>query len=1257
MAIGKKRTRHPREISIKSSTVLVLTEPAPGVRASVLSSGSKSAQACLPAILAVLVLFLLFPIGSAATTHIAASSHTVALKSDGSLWAWGYNSDGQLGDGSKVNSLMPKQIGTGFAAVAAGGGGWHTIALKSDGSLWAWGDNGRGQLGDGSTTDSQVPKQIDTGYAAIAAGQLHTVALKSDGSLWAWGYNGGGQLGDGTTVNSLVPKQIGTGYAAVAAGGFHTVALKLDGSLWAWGDNGYGQLGDGTTVDSLVPKQISTGFAAVAAGVEHTVALKLDGSLWAWGRNNSSQIGDDTISAAILVPKQIGTGYAAIAAGWEHTVALKSDGSLWTWGDNGWGGQLGDGTTVNSRVPKQIGTGYAAIAAGRIHTVALKSDGSLWAWGSNAAGQLGDGSTTDSLLPKQIGTGYGGDDIAPAVPTGLTAVPIGATQMSLSWMASTDNAGVTWYKVYRNGALIGSAGTTSYGDSGLTASSAYIYTVAACDVAGNCSAQSVAVAITTGASDIATPSAIVANISTNQPNYTVDSGEVLKLSGNILAGSYAGQVADVYIQAQLNAGPPVYFLGPTQQWTTAVAPIAAGFPIADVSAPDFYQTPVVTGLPPGNYQFSMIVAPAGNDPATSDNRLGYGSTTTKVHPAPVAEETISAFLSAKTGGTIALASGSSVTIPPGALAGDQVVTLSLLSSLPKQPPGGLMTGVGRSLSLAFSTQQPFAGTSQTQGIQFTLNHGATPPARLSGSMPVVDIVDDDNFAALVPIPCDSSSTCSVVPISAIQSFPVTPSIHVGAVNTVTDGMPLPQLGNKTWTGDRWSDGVYQIDPNKKYLVLVHGILSATEKAFPDSKTVEGIRRAGGYDAVLGFNYEFYKGVDDGGAALSRFLTTLKSAGLQKVDIEAHSMGGAVTLSAICRNDDIKIGNVVMLGSPVTGTPAATAGTIEQANLGLVGLVNPLGTLVLNLQSLYQQPTLQTAQQLLTGQYAPDLQRGSDILRYNNGCVASKLNRADSTLGATNLVCVAGDVFTASPAMRATGTYLKSWFGGEGFDGVIPKSSAMCEGAGFNPARVTAMVFPLSHTELQADLEVIATVGAVVNPAAPPACTTYSYSAWSACQSNNTQTRTETSRSPTGCAGTPVLSQACTYTPPTPEVTLTGSFTYTCSVAESFRGTPLYFTVTIQGTATGRERTSTYSGTQLEIPSMDRDFGDSYNCGSWKDLAPYRGCRRESGQPATTSFTVRFTASAASLSTPEPATYYGMVLGYPRYEFPGRISCP
>jgi alpha-tubulin suppressor-like RCC1 family protein len=299
------------------------------------------------------------------------------------LWAWGWNGSGQLGDGTTDDKNTPTQIGsaTGWSAIAVG---WnHTVALKSDGTLWAWGDNTYGQLGDGTNTRRSTPTQESTGaanWSAISGGGEHTVALKSDGTLWAWGRNHNGQLGDGTTAEKYTPTQIRseTNWTAIAATALRTVALKSDGTLWSWGRNDKGQLGDGTNTDRSTPTQESTeatNWTKITGGGYDTVALKSDGTLWAWGHNYCAQLGDGTTSDR-NTPTQESTGatdWTAISGSTDFTVALKSDGTLWSWGCNS-KGQLGDGTTTNRSTPTQESTGatdWYAIAA-RTGTVALK---------------------------------------------------------------------------------------------------------------------------------------------------------------------------------------------------------------------------------------------------------------------------------------------------------------------------------------------------------------------------------------------------------------------------------------------------------------------------------------------------------------------------------------------------------------------------------------------------------------------------------------------------------------------------------------------------------------------------------------------------------------------------------------------------------------------------------------------------------------------------------------------------------------------
>ncbi|MDP1619401.1 MAG: RCC1 repeat-containing protein, partial [bacterium] len=332
---------------------------------------------------------------------------------------------GQLGDNSTDSKLTPVQVlGVDAVGVLSGiiqitAGSSHACALKNDSSVFCWGNNWAGELGDNTTTKRYTPVQVLgvdaigtlTDVGQIVSGGAFSCAIKNDGSVFCWGYNGAGELGDGSYIDRLTPVQVlgvdGIGtltdVSQVTAGFDHACALKIDGSVNCWGYNPYGQLGDNTTVNKNVPVQVVdadgtgslTDVNEITAGMDYVCALKNDGSVFCWGYNVHGQLGDNTTTQKLIPVQVLGVNAVGtlsdvnrIAAGSNHTCALKNDGSVFCWGYNGYG-QLGDDTTVQKLTPIQVlGVGtfgtlsdVSQIATGASHTCALKNDGSVFCWG------------------------------------------------------------------------------------------------------------------------------------------------------------------------------------------------------------------------------------------------------------------------------------------------------------------------------------------------------------------------------------------------------------------------------------------------------------------------------------------------------------------------------------------------------------------------------------------------------------------------------------------------------------------------------------------------------------------------------------------------------------------------------------------------------------------------------------------------------------------------------------------------------------
>ena len=310
------------------------------------------------------------------------------------MWSWGYNANGQLGNNSNANVSSP-------VMVASGGNNWkqvsagriHTSAIKTDGTLWSWGWNSYGQIGNNNFTGISYPAQTvsaGTNWKQVACGDYFTTAIKTDSTIWAWGRNAFGALGSGATLSTNYPSPIQNAVAGqlwkqVACGESHVAAIRTTGQLYTWGKNDYGQLGDTTIVNKSNPVEISTGgtnWKQVSCGSSHTAAIKINGTLWTWGRNTTGNLGDNTVvhKSSPVQTLSGGTNWKQVGTSFLSTMAIKTDGTLWLWGHDS-SGQLGDNTITQSKTPIQTisgGTNWKYVGSGRMaqFTCAIRDDSS-----------------------------------------------------------------------------------------------------------------------------------------------------------------------------------------------------------------------------------------------------------------------------------------------------------------------------------------------------------------------------------------------------------------------------------------------------------------------------------------------------------------------------------------------------------------------------------------------------------------------------------------------------------------------------------------------------------------------------------------------------------------------------------------------------------------------------------------------------------------------------------------------------------------
>ncbi len=355
------------------------------------------------------------------TNSQGAASYPTAL-------TWGNNTDGRLGDNTTTSKSSPVFVSGGFTDwTQISAGGYATIAVRANGTAWAWGSNANGQLGMGTASTSRLsPVSVVGGFTdwvQVSAGQNHGLGLRSNGTVWSWGQNGQGQIGDGLSdpisIRSSPVSVVGgfTDWVQVTTGSsaFHSIGLRANGTLWGWGRNTNGQLGDNTNISKSSPVSVVGGFTdwvQVSAGGAHSIGVRANGTAWAWGLGSSGRLGDGTSSSSnTLSPVSVVGGFTdwvQVSAGGAHSIGVRANGTAWAWGYNG-SGQLGTNNTTGTSSPVSVVGGFmdwVQLDAGLSHNIGVRSNGTAWAWGTNIYGQLGDNTSVSKSSPVSVVGGF-----------------------------------------------------------------------------------------------------------------------------------------------------------------------------------------------------------------------------------------------------------------------------------------------------------------------------------------------------------------------------------------------------------------------------------------------------------------------------------------------------------------------------------------------------------------------------------------------------------------------------------------------------------------------------------------------------------------------------------------------------------------------------------------------------------------------------------------------------------------------------------
>ncbi len=316
----------------------------------------------------------------------AGYQHTLATQTNGTAWGWGYNLLGQLGDNTTVSKLSPVSVVGGFTDwCQVSAGNLNSLGIRQNGTIWGWGNNGFGQLGDNTAVSKISPVSVVGGFTdwcKISGGGTSSFGIRTNGVLYAWGYNNAGRLGDNTVANKSSPVSVVGGFTdwCFVSNCNHTLAVRTNGTLWAWGCNVVGTLGDNSTADKSSPVSVVGGFTdwcQASGGFRFSLGLKQDGTLWSWGCNNAGQLGTNTTVSRSSPGSVVGgfTDWCQVAAGYIQSLAVRQNGTAWAWG-NGAYGRLGDNTAVSKSSPVSVVGGFTdwcQVTGGRNHSAGIRS--------------------------------------------------------------------------------------------------------------------------------------------------------------------------------------------------------------------------------------------------------------------------------------------------------------------------------------------------------------------------------------------------------------------------------------------------------------------------------------------------------------------------------------------------------------------------------------------------------------------------------------------------------------------------------------------------------------------------------------------------------------------------------------------------------------------------------------------------------------------------------------------------------------------